>query len=51
MEMNSYTLVSLLIIGVSESLAVIRNLEEDLRSKMMLFSKHHLQLGKVIGEG
>ena len=36
---------------VPESLSLITHLEQELKSKKMLFTKQHLQLDKIIGEG
>ena len=41
----------LTVIDVHESVDLMNNLEQELKSKRMLYSKHHLKLGKVIGEG
>ena len=39
------------VIDVHESVCLIKDLEQELKSKRMLYSKQHLKLGKVIGEG
>ena len=39
------------IIDVHESVGLIKDLELELKSKRMLYSKQHLKLSKVIGEG
>ena len=36
---------------VPESVSLITHLEQELKSKNMLFTKQHLQLDKIIGEG
>ena len=36
---------------VPESVSLITHLEQELKSKKMLFTKQHLKLNKVIGEG
>ena len=40
----------LTIIDVHESVD-LKDLEQELKNKRMLYSKQHLKLGKVIGEG
>ena len=44
-----YIIIS--IIDVHESVGLIKDLEQELKSKGMLYSKQNLKLGKVIGEG
>ena len=36
---------------VPESVSLITHLEQELKSKKMLFTKQHLQLNKIVGEG
>ena len=39
------------VIDVHESVGLIKDLEQELKSKGMLYSKQQLKLSKVIGEG
>ena len=39
------------VIDVHKSVGLMNDLDQELKSKGMLYSKQHLKLGKVIGEG